>query len=77
VVHAVAFLLKEVKNETIEEAIRDIENVQFNKVTVKIHPILYNEDEVEVEDRCDTTGMNVVWMILIRMFVIGGVGQAA
>jgi len=32
-------------------------------VTVRFHSILYTEDRGEVEDRRDTTGMNVVWGI--------------
>jgi len=32
-------------------------------LTVRFHSILYTEDRGEVEDRRDTTSMNVVWGI--------------
>jgi len=50
VVHAVAFLLKEVENEAIEEAIRDIENVQFNKVTNNLREFMGGLKEKLVEE---------------------------
>jgi len=38
-------------------------SVAPNALSVRFHSILFTEDKGKVEDRRDTTGMNVVWRI--------------
>jgi len=46
-----------------ERLLEQIETDHGMVTAVRFRPILYTEDKDEIEDRCDTTGMNVVWRI--------------